>query len=97
MSQSDVVSLCAYLILGKGHSTEKVKYFFSQLFQNATAENQTIEALRTKLSNDIINRLKMQRTHKACLIAKAWNAYIEGKKLERLTYRPEKEGMVKFK
>ena len=85
-----------YLINDKGHDRLKVESFFRQILSFKTAEDATLELLRIRLLNESASPIKMTPALKRNLIAKAWNAFLDGRTLRVLKWNPNNEAQIKF-
>lgn len=90
---STIGGYIAYLVKEKKHKLEKVKSFFEQLYFGVDVENETINVLRDKLTQDAMSKYKMTDKMKHAMIVKTWNSYIKGSVLKRITFDVEKEIM----
>ena len=62
--------------------------FWDQLLLNDAPRGSAVHALRESLSKDLSRPHRMSTTHKMALIIKAWNAWLEGKKMDYILWRP---------
>lgn len=86
MTQSLLFGYCAFLILDKQHSEERVFSFFKQLYGIEHTENLSIEYLRDKLLQNISGQYKMTQSLQKALLVKCWNDYIKGVEHKRLSW-----------
>lgn len=95
LKKSEIGSIFAYLVLDKNYRFDYVKYFFDELFYGNNGDY-NISLLKERLIKDRLNNYTIKYATKLSLIAKVWNAYVEGKTYKVLRYN-QSEGSIEFK
>lgn len=87
-----------YLEKDKHHPEDVVYKFFEQLGGKRDSEYECINLLRDFMKDRYYRRstIKTQGSLMLGMLTKAWNAYITGKSIKRLSYNREKEGIIPF-
>lgn len=96
LSRVEIGSFFVWLNKEKKHQDDIVFNFFSQLCSLSESSNETIEALRKRLFQDILSKTKFPVDYKRGLIIKTWNAYIGGKELKSIRWNAQTEGDIDF-
>ena len=87
-----------YLFNDMAYPESVIMKFFESLTDIEPTTNETIRALRKALLDDMQSPThKMTPKRKEKLIMKAWNAYVSGKTIQRLTWNPDTEAELWFK
>lgn len=95
LKKSEIGSIFAYLVFDKNYKFDYVKYFFDELFYGNNGDC-NISLLKERLIKDKLNNYIIKYAAKLSLIAKVWNAYVEGKTYKVLRYK-QNEGYIEFK
>lgn len=85
-----------YLRSRLSYSKGMVEVFFSDICSYSTVDNPMLDALRQRFLRDATLPIKMTNEYKHNLIRKAWNAWIDGKVIKRITWDKDNEGTVKL-
>ena len=97
LRQSEVGGMIVYLVKDLGYDYRFVEEFFDGLATDGWNRNQTVAAVRVKLTrNEMAKNSAMSRQYKQALVIKAWNAYATGTNTQRVSYDEKKEGKVWF-
>lgn len=91
MSPGEYGGYVAYLHKWKGHPLDKVENFFKEVAGVSGTTNQVTALLRTALTTDKISRYRMSGTKRQKLIIKAWNHWLTGKVVQKLSWSPSTE------
>lgn len=91
-----VFAIQMYLIINKGYDEDRVFGFFYQLFLSENVENNTINILREKLLQHAMKMYVLTSQQRLTYVVKTWNAYVMGKELTKLQYKPDREGVPDF-
>lgn len=95
LKKSEIGSIFAYLVFDKNYKFDYVKYFFDELFYGNNGDY-NISLLKERLIKDKLKNYTIKYAAKLSLIAKVWNAYVEGKVYKSLRYK-QNEGYIDFK
>ena len=86
-----------YLFVDMAYPQSVVMTFFEALADIEPTTNETIRTLRKALLDDMQSpSTKMTPKRKEKLIMKAWNAYVAGKTIQRLSWNPDTEAELWF-
>jgi hypothetical protein len=86
-----------YLFNDMAYPESVIMSFFESLTDIEPTNNETIRTLRRALLDDMQSpNHKMTPKRKEKLIMKAWNAYISGKSIQRLSWNPDTEADLWF-
>lgn len=92
----DIGCLYVWLNIDRHHDEDVVYGFFNSLFTLTTSGTNAIMLLRQRLVRETMQNIKIPSAYKYALIAKAWNAYITGRDLKKLSWNEAVEGKVDF-
>jgi len=70
--------------------------FWDQLLLNDAPKNSAIWALRETLTRDLSRPHRMSTNHKVALVIKAWNSWLEGRKMDYILWRATGAGAENF-
>lgn len=77
-----------------GYPLERAETFFTTICNFESTENRTLDLLRQRILKDLSSTTKMPLEMRQNLIAKVWNAYIDGKELKQVKWDKEREGHI---
>ena len=86
-----------HLIRNLGYEEEKVYYFFNAICSFETNSNITLDAFRRRILKDLASKEKMTNEYKQNLLAKVWNAWVDGREIKNISWNKEKEGKIEIK
>jgi len=75
---------------------ERAKTFWDQLLMNDAPKNSPIWALRETLTRDLSRPHRMGTNHKVALVIKAWNSWLDGRKMDYILWRAAGAGAENF-
>jgi hypothetical protein len=75
---------------------ERAATFWDQLLLNDAPKNSAIWALRETLTRDLSRPHRMSTNHRAALIIKAWNSWLDGRKMDYIVWRATGAGAEDF-
>lgn len=96
LTPSEIGGLFMWLVRDKSYNYDFVKTFFENLFLIDNDVIHPILLLKIRLIQNMSSSRKITARVKSSLIAKTWNAYVEGKDFKVLKWA-EEEGDVEFK
>jgi hypothetical protein len=89
-------TVCALHCHMKRIDAARTDMFWDQLLMNDAPKNSAIHALRESLTRDLSRPHRMSTNHKTALIIKAWNAWLEGRKMDYILWRATGAGAENF-
>ena len=95
MTEKDIGGIYAYLVIYRRHSHDKVRHFFRDLFF-CEGHNRAVNLLRSRLLKDRLSKSRLTVIYKMKLIAKTWNAWLDGKELRTLKCGDTPAGKLTF-
>lgn len=91
LSGSWAGGLFYYLTHTGGYNKDEVEPFFEALFSTDTSNVASADMLRKRITNAALSGQRLRAEMLFALIVKAWNAYITGRTLKKLSYDSNKE------
>lgn len=96
-TQSELGGYHAYLVKERQYEPDYVLSFFEQLTDREQCTNNTISLLRKLIVNDRMSNRHIPAKHRQMLFIKTWNAYVDGRELQKLAWFPSIEKGLWFK
>jgi len=75
---------------------ERATMFWDQLLLNDAPKNSAIWALRETLTRDLSRPHRMSTNHKVAMVIKAWNYWLDGRKMDYIVWRASGAGAEDF-
>lgn len=97
LSPGTIAGYVYFLSHYKHHPIEEVEFFFDSICSFETSDNKMLDNFRRRILRDITSNEQMTNEYRQNLLAKVWNAWVEGREIKTLLWNKEKEGKITLK
>jgi len=86
MDKTYIAAIGGYLLIDKGHALNTIESFFYQMFTIEEETQRNTRMFREMIIKNALSTNKFEQTYKKAILIKAWNNYINRRKVKFLKF-----------